>query len=130
MNANRHRNRPFCVPMLLAVLLCLATSALGITIEAYKAKVEKARSLAVDVEDSLRNSEIDHSQTRALIAHLRENFPPTERVEGPEGAVETSNEWLLERNAAFEKETDLKKRLPIVTEIREYLSSLVFKLRE
>src|SRR5688500_6013974 len=118
MNANRHCNRFFRVPIVLAVLLCLATSSLGITIEAYKAKVEKARSLAVDVEVSLRNSEIDHSQTRALIEHLRENFPATERVEGPDGTVETSNEWLLERNAAFEKETDLTKQLPIVTEMR------------
>src|SRR5687768_10502221 len=119
MNAARHRNRLFCVPAALVVLLCLATSAVGITIEAYKAKVEKTRSLVVDVDESMRNSEIDHSQTRALGEHVRANFPPTERVEWPDGAVETSNGWLLEKNAAFEKETDLKEQLPIVTEMRE-----------
>src|SRR5688572_4856055 len=99
----------FIAVMILAGLFYLPRQASAISVDAYKAKVERARLLAIEVENSLRASEVNHSQTRAFVGHIRENFPAAERVDSLGGGVETTNGWLLEKNTAFEFETDLKK---------------------
>lgn len=130
MNRMDPHNKLLRVLLVLAGLVYLSTSASGIPLDAYKAKIGKARSLAIDVENALLKSEPDHAQARELSEHIRANFQASERVEWPGGEVDSSNEWLLAKNSAFDKETALKKRLSIIVEMREYLSAIAFKIRE
>ena len=116
--------------MILAWLVLLSATTLGISLKDYQAKVANARGLATEVEKSLKSSELNHAETRAFVDYIKRNFPQSEPIDWAPGAVEASNAWLLEKNLAFERETDLKKRLPIIVEMREYLSTIDFKLQE
>lgn len=117
---------------ILSLGLCvgLFASAHGASLDDYKTRIEGARKLAIGVENTLRNDEVIYSEIRGLVEHVRQNFKGTETVEWSGGAAEVSNEWLLAKTTAFEKETDLKKRLALVVEIRESLSAIAFKIQE
>lgn len=114
----------------LLVCLCLIAPAYGISLEEYKAKVDNARVLAGDAELLLQSAEFTDTQSREFIRYIRENFPASETVTWDGGSVDTSNEWLLERIAQFEKEGDDEKRAAIVLQLREHLSTVVYKLQE
>lgn len=114
----------------MAIILALSSMIFGVTIEAYKAKVEAARELAGEVEVALRAGENDPSQTQGLVDTIRRSFPASERVEWSGGTAEVSNEWLLQETRLFEQETDLQKRLPLAMAIREHLSTVSYKLSE
>ena len=117
-----------------AVMLVLLLGARGlapaITLEAYKAKVESGREAAVQLETSLRDEQINNANLRAFAQQIRNDFPVSERIEWEGGAVETNSEWLLEKVRALGSESDSKTRLLPIVEIREYLSSVSFKLQE
>lgn len=114
----------------LVFALLFATGALAVTVDEYKAKIDSARSSAIELETSLRNDQIDGSRSRQFGDQIRRDFPASERIEWQGGTVETSSQWLLDKAAALEKETDKQKRLAAVVEIREYLSGISFKLGE
>jgi len=118
------------VPVLLMLLFCLYTASYGITLEAYRSKIDSARSAAIDAENSMRESGDDSSKPTAFIAQIRKEFPASERVDWQGGSVETSNDWLLERTKSLDSETGPQKRLQLVVEMREYLSAISFKLQE
>lgn len=111
------------VPILLTLLFCLCSVSFGITLDAYRSKIDSARSAAVDVEKSMRNS-------GSFITQVRKEFPASERVDWQGGSVETSSDWLLDATKSLESEPDPQKRLQLVVEMREYLSAISFKLHE
>ena len=114
----------------LFVCFCLIEPAFGISLEDYKKKVDDARVLAVGAEVLVQSGELNDTQSRELIRHIRETFPASETVTWDGGDVETSNEWLLASIAQFEKQTDAEKRGTIALQIREHLSTVVYKLQE
>lgn len=114
----------------LLVCLCVIAPAYGIALEEYKAKVDDARVLAGDAEVLLQSDELTDTDSREFVRRFRENFPASETVTWDGGNVDTSNEWLLERVAQFEKESDAQKRGAIALQLREHLSTVVFKLQE
>ena len=114
-----------CVIMLLCGLPSFAA-----TLESYQSRIESAAHLAVTLEATLQNSEVDHSLFREFVSQIRRDFPTSERVEWYGGSAEISNAWLLERVTEFEKDPDVKSGLPVAAAIREYLSSLSYKLNE
>ena len=117
-------------PILLVVIWVCSFATPAATTEAYKTKVESLRRLAIEAEWSLRDNEISAAEVKAFTGQIRRDFPASERIESAGGAVETSNGWLLERAGSLDSETDKAKQLLTVVEIREYLSSVAFKLDE
>ena len=118
-------------PILLLVIWICSFTTPAATTEAYKTKVESLRRLAIEAEWSLRDNETSTAEVKAFADQIRRDFPASERIESAGGAVETSNGWLLERAGSLDSESDqAKKQLLTVVEIREYLSSVAFKLDE
>lgn len=131
MKRNRIRNANLARgPMLLAFLLAVVMSSFAGTLESYKTRIESARQAAVTLEDATRKTDGDNSKRRAFITQVRKDFPASERIEWRGGIVEASNDWLLDRTKSIESETDPQKRLSVVIEVREYLSSIAYKLEE
>jgi hypothetical protein len=122
--------RLLCRPTWLGLILVLATPAIAVSLDAYKAKIDSARRLAVALEDSIRKNELDDSVRLEFAAHVRSDFPASERIEWQGGVVETSNDWLLDKARSVESENDSTKVLPNVVEIREYLSAIHYKIEE
>ena len=115
--------------LVLVIWLCCLSSPAG-TIDGYKAKVDSLRQRAIELEWSLRDNEISSGGVKAFADQIRRNFPASERIESEGGAIETSNGWMLERAGRLENEGDPQTQLLTVVEIREYLSSVSFKLDE
>ncbi len=67
---------------------------------------------------------------RQLIALIRKNMPPTEKIEWDGAAIETSNRWLSNQIDNYEKEENQKKRREILTAVEERLAALQEKLAE
>ncbi len=118
--------------ILLMLMLVFKTAASPVTLDDYKAKIDSARILAIEVEDSLRDDgdEIAGPLSREFAAQIRKDFPASERIEWEGGTVETANQWMLDKVGALEGEADSKKKLVPIVEIREHLSSISFKLHE
>ncbi|HUR97028.1 MAG TPA: DUF4129 domain-containing protein [Pyrinomonadaceae bacterium] len=117
--------------MLLTFALVFTTAVLPASLEDYKAKIDSARTFAIELEISLQEGEpVEPGRTRAFAAQVRRDFPASERIEWEGGTVETANQWLLDKAGAFEAQQDAQKQVVIVLEIREYLSSVSFKLHE
>ncbi|MEP6703593.1 MAG: DUF4129 domain-containing protein [Acidobacteriota bacterium] len=117
--------------MLLSLMLLLAAStSWGTTIDAYKERVDSAWTAAVQLENSLRENGVGDHTSSEFAAQIQRDFPASERIEWEGGTVETMNRWLLEKIVEMEREADPKKKLVSVVEIREYLSSISFKLKE
>ena len=116
--------------VLLVLVIGFATPTRAITLDDYKARVDTARRLATDAENLLRNDATTDSKTRELIAQIRKNFSASDRIDWDGGTVETSNNWLLDRARALEEDPDRKNQLPIVSEIREQLTAIAFKMQE
>lgn len=111
-------------------LLLLALTGFGATLDDYKKKIESALSSATDLETELVDTGGDEEMLLPeFVGHVRKNFPTSERVEWRGGTAETVNEWLLGRADALEK-ANADERLKIVREVREYLSTVAFKLHE
>lgn len=114
--------------ILFACVVWAANGVTAVTLDEFGARVERARSMASTIEAGMRNDEIDHSLVRNFIDQVKREFPPNENVETGEGTVEVTHAWLLGRVQAFENEKDFQKRLPLIAEIREHLSTISFKL--
>jgi hypothetical protein len=118
-----------------ALVLVFSTMLSATTLDAYKAKIDELRKLAIRIENSIRtdeSSEVDLREfvNREFVGQIRKELPASERVEWEGGTVETSNDWLLGKVRDLESETDSKKRHLTIVEIREYLSAVLFKLEE
>ena len=118
------------LPLVSVLVVLLCAPAFGITLEQYKAKIDAARSLASKAEMAQSTPDSGQAPVEELVNYITESFPVSESVDWYGGTVETSNEWLLEKTRALEKESVSAKRHPILMEIREYLSATSFKLRE
>ncbi len=112
------------------LVLCFPAVILCIPLEDFKRKVNDAAAMANSVEQTISKENSGPEISNVLIEQVRRDFPASERVEWSGGTVDVSNAWLLERLQAFEQETDPVKRLPIVSSIREHLSSVSSKLNE
>lgn len=129
-------NRPFISRHLIfrlsaaAILVVLISlPAFAITLEEHKARNADALWRAEDAEYYLVNGEGDE-EVRNFVKHIRDNFPPTVKIEWYGGTADASNEWLLRRADDLQKQTVAGEKLAIVREMREYLSTIEFKLRE
>ena len=114
----------------LTALLVIVTPCFAITLETYKTKIDSARKLAIQLEDSIRTDDAVEEANREFVDQVRKDFPLSERIEWQGGSVETANDWLLDKTKSVESETDTQKRLPNVVAIREYLSAVLYKLEE
>ena len=103
-------------------------ASLATTIEEFKTKVDAARSAVEQMEGQVRAQE--PTDMRSLTEKLRRDFPLSERIEWNGGAVETSNNWLLEKTRELDQATGKNDRLLVISELREHLSSISFKLDE
>ncbi|HKP69377.1 MAG TPA: DUF4129 domain-containing protein [Pyrinomonadaceae bacterium] len=113
-----------------AVFLLVSVSTFAITLEQHKSRNTEALSLAEVAEYYIEEEEAGESYVSDLAKYVRANFPASEKIEWYGGTAEASNEWLLQRVSDLEKETDDGVRLPIIREIREYLSTIEYKLKE
>lgn len=131
MNSIHKAYEPMRHVLFIAVLVVMfCAPVFGITLEQFKSKIDTGRSLASRAETAITDSEADQTAIGQLFNYVPANFPATETVEWYGGEVETSNEWLLERTRELERENVSNKRLPILVQIREYLSAISFKLNE
>ena len=111
-----------------AILVTFAVSTSAISLDEHKTRNSTTLALAEEVEYDIEDGYSDSLPD--LVEHVRSNFPPTEKIEWYGGTAEASNEWLLRRTNELQKAVDDEARLPIIREIREYLSTIGFKLRE
>ena len=116
--------------MLFSLIWCCGWIVPAATAEGYKAKVDSLRRTGLEIETSLRNNEIATDDVKAFADQIRRDFPASERIEWDGGAIETSNGWLVERAGSLENPSSRDNQLLTVVEIREYLSSVSFKLDE
>ena len=116
--------------MLVALTFGIVTAVSAATLDDYKARIESARTLASQIQDSIQDDEERGSQTGELATHIRRDFPASERIEWEGGTVETANQWLLDKAGAIEGQKDPQKQRLLVSEIREYLSTVSLKLHE
>jgi hypothetical protein len=116
--------------MLLSLMWFCCGIVAATTTEGYKAKVDSLRKAAVELESSLRDKEFSPADVKAFADQIRRDFPASERIESGGGAVETSNGWLVERAGSLETPSGQDQQLLTVVEIREYMSSVSFKLDE
>lgn len=79
-----------------------------------------------DDETIQKNGEYE----RELVALIRENMPPSEKVKWQGSSIETNNIWLSDKLDAFTREKSATKRLEILTNIGERLAALHEKLAE
>jgi len=117
--------------LLLAIVAGFCVTSLhAVTFEAYKAKIDSARHAALTLEMSYRDETVTDSMKKDFAAQIRRDFPQSERIEWQGGTVETANDWLLDKTKALETETNSKNGLLAAVELREYLTSIVYKLNE
>ena len=116
--------------MLTTFVFVLMATGFAATLEDYKAKIESAVTLSMALEGSLRDGEPAAARAREFAAQIRRDFPSSERIEWEGGTVETSSQWLLDKAAALENQTDSHKQFISASEIREHLSTVSFKLNE
>ena len=112
-----------------AVFLLVSVSTFAATLEQHRLRNTAALSLAEVAEYYIEEGE-GQGYVSDLGRNVRENFPAGEKIEWYGGTAEASNEWLLQRVSDLEKEADDEKRLPIIREIRDYLSTIEYKLKE
>ena len=112
------------------VFLCSAAVTPGITLEAYKAKVEAGWVATYEMEKALTEDEADDLTIADFAASMKERFPASEPVEWSGGTVEATNDWLLDRVRNLETEKDRQKQKAIVIELRELVGAIVSKLQE
>jgi hypothetical protein len=116
--------------MILALSLGIVIAASATTLDDYKERVESARVLASQVEESIGDEEAVGVTPTDLASKIRQDFPASERIEWEGGTVETASQWLLDKAAAVEEQKDPQKQRLLISEIREYLSTISFKLHE
>ena len=130
MNRRAIRTNLNYAVFLTALFALLAIPAFGISLEDHKARTEVALDLAFRLEDTFRDGVTDNQLLLKFLMHVREKFPVTEKIEWQGGTVESSNEWLrrqVDELAQLEEPTARSQKM---LEIRQYLSTIVFKLRE
>ena len=115
---------------LAALFALLAIPAYGISLQDHRARTEVALDLAFQLEDSFRDGETNNQLLLKFLMNVREKFPMTEKIEWQGGTVEGSNEWLRRQVDEIGQLDDVVDRSHKMTEIRQYLSTIVFKLRE
>jgi len=114
-----------------ALLVLTAIPSFAITLEDHRTRNTAALSLAEVAEYYVEEGEGEgEASVSDLVEHVRASFPATEKIEWYGGTADASNEWLLRRANDLQNATDDTARLPIVREMREYLSTIEFKLQE
>lgn len=117
--------------ILAALYFVFAVPAFAISLEAHKVRNERALDLAFQLEDAFRKQDaVNDNLLRRFLVHVRDHFPETEKIEWQGGTVEISNEWLLRQVDELEHLDESVDRSSKLIEIREYLSTIVYKLRE
>ena len=116
--------------ILAAFFVLLVIPAFGISLQDHRSRSEIALDLAFQLEDSFRDGVTDKQLLLKFLIHVREKFPVTEKIEWPGGTIESSNEWLRRQVDELEQLDDPIGRSQKMIEIRQYLSTIVFKLRE
>lgn len=118
----------------IALAFCLfAIPVFGATPAEYRGRLESARVNIGELLGYVAETEIGANYTiyeANLLREIREKVPPTEKIEWPEGSVETFNQSLIAKLDEFETETDTTKRAVILTEIDERLAAIVEKIAE
>lgn len=132
-------NSKFAAPLFAVALLCLlfaAQSGFARTLGEYHADVISSGAGAEELiayldrikgDARLRNIEYE----RQILADIRKNLPPTEKVEWEGNYIETGNQWLEARLKAFEEESgNLPNQRSIMTEVSEQLQAIEAKISE
>ncbi len=117
-----------------ALALCLiALPGFGATPAEYRERLDSARANIGELLGYVAETEIgaNYSIYEAnLLREIREKVPPSEKIEWPEGSLETSNQSLMVKLDEFEDESDTTKRAIILTEIDERIAAIVEKIAE
>ncbi len=88
----------------------------------YKTRVEQASVASDELFESLDDA--DETYERQTIAKIEKLLPITEKIEWPDGSVETGNEWIRAKLTEFADVRDAAKRGAILTEISERLLAI------
>ena len=113
--------------LVISIVLLSALSASADTLDDYRQRVESVDSYVEELLVGVGTSEQgkrDVPHENDVIAHIRRVLPPTEKVEWPNGSVETANQWLFASLEQFQNEDDPAKRGVILTGINERLTSI------
>ncbi len=118
---------------MLAMSVIFAATAFSVDLGDYQKRVDSARAgisqLLSNVALEETGEEPDEPDDE-IAAHINELIPPTEKIEWPGGAVDTSNHWLKSSLDAFENETDPARRSVLLAEMDERLAAISQKLDE
>ncbi|MEJ7847364.1 MAG: DUF4129 domain-containing protein [Pyrinomonadaceae bacterium] len=121
-------------PIFIALALCLfAFPVFGATPAEYRSRLESARANVGELLGYVAETEIGTKYVvyeANLLREIREKVPPTEKIEWPEGSLDTSNQSLIAKLDEFENESDTTKQAVILTEIDERLAAIVEKIAE
>lgn len=122
-----------CRIIISAALFLIASPVFGATPAEYRARLESARTNIGELLGYIGETEIGANYAiyeANLLREIREKVPPTEKIEWPEGSLETSNQTLIAKLGEFEQESDTTQRAVILTEIDERLAAIVEKIAE
>ena len=111
----------------ICVVLLSAIAVSAASLDDYRQRVESVHSFVEELLAGVDTSEQGKRDVRHendVAAHIRRVLPPTEKVEWPNGSVETANEWLFASLEQFQNEEDPAKRGLILTSINERLASI------
>lgn len=119
------------VKRILIAIVMLSATVLGADVADYKRRVDSARTGVGDLIDNV--AQIEAGETPAvsneeITAEILKLLPTSEKIEGPGGSVDTSNQWLKSALENAANEPDTAKRAVMLTEAKERLAALSVKL--
>ncbi|MDM7923482.1 MAG: DUF4129 domain-containing protein [Pyrinomonadaceae bacterium] len=115
-----------------SVMLACAIAAFGADAADYKQRLLDTRAIVLDMLYESANATVDSEAgfDPEKVAAIRRLLPATETLETDLGTQPVSNAWLHSRLDQFVTETDYNKKLVVLSDIEERLSSLIWKLEE
>ena len=127
--------RSSVLKFILIIWVIAATVSVSVAAELgdYQKRVDSARAGVGVLLDNVSQMEIGEEPTQAdseVFAELRKLIPNSEKVDLPNGSVETNNQWFAEGLKAAESEADLAKRAVILSELDQRLGAISSKLDE
>ncbi|HEV7698841.1 MAG TPA: DUF4129 domain-containing protein [Pyrinomonadaceae bacterium] len=107
--------------IVLASILLVAVAAAA-TPGNYRTRIDRAVADANELINNVGSGESDYERQR--LERVRSAVPPAEKIEWPDGSVETQNQWLKVDLDILETERSLDRRRAILNSIRERLEAL------
>lgn len=115
------------------IVAAAAIASIAADIGDYQKRIDSARAGIGVLQENVSRMEMgeEPNQPNAeVFAELRRLIPNSEKVDLPNGSLETNNQWLADGLKAAEAEPNLAKRTALLSELEQRLGAISSKLDE